>query len=162
MIITFPGLLDAAIRPALSIIKVGESPKSLAMLFAIGLQESEFEVRRQHNNGPAASFWQFERGGGVRGVLRHPASRDKAVTLCGACGVPPDEQRVWQAMLHDDVLGAGMARLLLLTDPKPLPELDDPMGALACYERNWRPGKPRPAKWPRNHAQAVAFVRALS
>ena len=34
------------------------------LLLAIGLQESRFE-HRQQIGGPARSFWQFERGGGV-------------------------------------------------------------------------------------------------
>lgn len=161
MITTFDKLLATAIRPALSILKLPETPEALVMLFAIGLQESAFAARRQMNNGPAASFWQFEKGGGVRGVLRHPVSRDGAVRLCSALNCLPDEQRVWQTMFHDDTLGAGMARLLLLTDPRPLPKPGDVAGAWAYYERNWRPGKPHPAKWPGYHAQAVAFVNSL-
>ena len=155
---TFDEITKRAILPALKILGMPLTPEAHVMLLAIGLQESAFAVRRQMGNGPAASFWQFERGGGVRGVLRHKASRDGAIKLCSAAQVLPDEQHVWQAMLYDDVLGAGMARLLLLTDPKPLPALSDSDGAWAYYERNWRPGKPHPAKWPGYHAQAVAFV----
>lgn len=162
MIITFKDLLASAIRPALKIIDLKESPESLVMIFAIGLQESAFALRRQMNNGPAASFWQFEKGGGVRGVLQHSASKDKAIVLCAARGVLPDSQSVWQVMLTDDVMGAGMARLLLLTDPKPIPKISDTQGAWNYYERNWRPGKPHPAKWPAYHNQAVEFVNSLN
>lgn len=42
-----------------------ESPQAVVMLLTIGLQESLFEHRRQLGNGPARSFWQMERGGGV-------------------------------------------------------------------------------------------------
>jgi hypothetical protein len=50
--------------------------------------------------------------------------------------------------------------LLLLTDPKKLPELDDPKTAWDYYQRLWRPGKPRPEAWPAFHAAAVAEVKS--
>ena len=52
-----------------------DSPQARAMLKAIALQESRFEHRKQIG-GPARGFWQFEQGGGVRGVLNHPYSRE--------------------------------------------------------------------------------------
>lgn len=146
------------IQPALQLLGIPSTPRSLVMLLAIGLQESRFTHRRQVNNGPAMGFWQFERGGGVRGVLRHPASKAKALALCAARSVEPAEGVVWAALQADDVLAAGFARLLLLTDPAPLPEISDAAGAWAYYERNWRPGKPHPQTWADLHQQAVGFV----
>ena len=58
------------------------------MLLAIGLQESRLTHRRQIG-GPARGLWQFERGGGVAGVLRHAASRDHALSVCDARRVAP-------------------------------------------------------------------------
>jgi len=116
------------------------------MLLAIGLQESGFATMVQYGNGPARSYWQFERGGGVAGVLRHPSSKDIAEAVCRQRNVPANSLAVWKAMETDAQLGACFARLLLYTDPMPIP-----IGASegwACYLRNWRPGKPHPDKWP--------------
>ncbi|MCY1303002.1 hypothetical protein D9M70_526890 [compost metagenome] len=47
---------------------------------------------------------------------------------------------IWRALEHDDVLAAGFARLLLWSDPKPLPLAGDEQGAFDLYLRTWRPG----------------------
>lgn len=133
-------------------------------LYAIGFQESNFEVRRQYNNGPAASFWQFEKGGGIAGVLRHEASKALAISLCKDRNVEPTTQGVWNAMLKDDVIGAGFARLLLYTDPRPLPKVPELISSVTpeqsaswkYYQRNWRPGQPHPKKWPLSYMKALA------
>lgn len=155
------------------------SKECLQMALAIGLQESGFNVRRQYGNGPAASFWQMERGGGIKGVMNHPASRVSAKVLCRARGVGFSQMEIWQAMQDDslaaDELGAGFARLLLLTDPRQLPALDDPgsteligptgaptypKGGWGYYRWNWRPGKPHPQTWHGHWARALAYVRS--
>lgn len=141
------------------------SDEAVVMLLAIGLQESRFQHRRQlvgnppRPTGPATGFWQFERGGGVVGVLQHHASRDHARTLCAARGVEPVIQSVWQALQHDDVLAAGFARLLLWTDPFALPTLGDAQGAWDLYLRTWRPGKPHRHTWNALYQQALEAVR---
>ncbi len=71
-------IITNAVQPALQIIGVRDTPEGRLMLLAIGLQESRFEHRRQLGNGPARGFWQFEAGGGVKGVMTHLASRDDA------------------------------------------------------------------------------------
>lgn len=147
-----------AYLPAVKIINIRDSASARVMLLAIGLQESLFEYRRQMGNGPAMGFWQFERGGGVRGVLHHPASKDRAAWLCAARDVEPVPTPVWLALQRDDVLAAGFARLLLWTDAAPLPGVDDEAGAWAYYLRNWRPGKPHPKTWPKYHKLARDFV----
>lgn len=138
------------------------SPQAEVMLLTIGLQESRFEHRRQLGNGPARSFWQAEQGGGmVAGLLRYhdDAVRDLAVGLCAVRGVSPTAREVWSAIEHDDVLAAGLARLLLWTDPARLPVLGDVDGAWQLYLRTWRPGKPHPQTWAGLYAQALAVVR---
>ncbi|WP_325435970.1 hypothetical protein [Pseudomonas nitroreducens] len=148
------------IEPALLLLPAKmESPQAVVMLLAIGLQESHFEYRRQLGNGPARSFWQMERGGGVHGVLRHPISAKIAANICAIRGVEPNDQAVWEAIERDDVLAACMARLLLYTDPLRLPALGDSAGAWDLYLRVWRPGKPRPAEWPENYAAALEAVQ---
>ena len=137
-----------------------DSPEARVMLAAIGLQESRFTHRRQIR-GPARGFWQFERGGGVFGVLNHRASKAHAVILCRARSVGTDSMEVYQTLEHDDVLAAGFARLLLWTDPHVLPNLGDVQGAWDLYMRTWRPGKPHRHTWDALYAQAVEFVQGV-
>ena len=139
---------------------------SIYLLLAIGLQESRFLHRRQlvgkppEPTGPAKSFWQGERGGGmVQGVRMHEATRDKAKLLYKARGVQPNNQAIWDAIENDDVLAAGLARLLLWSDPKALPKLGDVEAAWQLYLRTWRPGKPHRATWDALYAQALKAVQ---
>lgn len=135
-----------------------DTPDARVQLYAIGRQESRFEVRRQHGNGPAAGFWQFERGGGVVGVMSHRASKDLAITACSRRGVRFDSTAVWRALQTDDVLATVFARLLLLTDPAPLPRatVENASAGWQTYVRNWRPGRPHPETWARFWAEALA------
>lgn len=128
-------------------------------LLAIALQESGLAARVQRGSGPARGMWQFEQGGGVHGVMTHPATAKLAAQLLARRGVPKTERSAYLALAGDDILACGFARLLLFTDPAPLPALDDVDGAWAYYQRNWRPGKPRPDDWHDNHAAALAAVR---
>lgn len=134
------------------------SPQAEVMLLAIGLQESRFEHRRQIG-GPARGFWQFERGGGVRGVLRHRITAGIAAVICADRGVQPNDQAAWEAIERDDVLAAAFARLLLYTDPAPLPALGECAKAWDYYLRTWRPGKPHRRTWDELYAQALEAVR---
>lgn len=155
---TLTDVTTNAIRPAMTRLGLGLTTQAHVMLLTIGLQESRFLYRRQLGNGPATGWWQFERGGGVKGVLQHPTSAPFAKLLCEGRGVTPDAPSAWAALERDDVLAAGFARLLLLTDPRPLPAVTDAQGAWDCYVRNWRPGKPHRATWDAFHAQARAAV----
>lgn len=142
----------------LATLGVRSDDRARVMLLAIAGQESGFRERIQVPNGPARSLWQFERGGGVRGVLTHPVSTHKAKAACLLLLVTPTEAAVHEAMAQNDALACTMARLLLLTDPKPLPGLDQSDAGWAYYLRNWRPGKPHPEKWVGNWRTAVAAV----
>jgi hypothetical protein len=102
----------------------------------------------------------MERGGGVLGVLTHPASKFIAADICEKRDVAPNSQAVWDAIEHDDVLAAVFARLLLWADSLRLPAVDDAAGAWALYLRVWRPGRPNRASWDEFHAQASAQVVA--
>ncbi len=144
----------AAIETAFQLLPVSmDSPHAKVILAAIGFQESGYLTRIQYGNGPARSYWQFESGrlAGINGVLTHRASAKQAAAVCKARGVDPDRMAVWKAMESDDVLGAAFARLLMYTDPNPLP--DNQAGAWEMYaKRLWRPGKPHPDKWPASWA----------
>lgn len=142
---TFPALLPASML----------SRAARVMLLAIGLQESRFEHRKQIG-GPARGFWQFESGGGVKGVLTHPASAKRAEEVCKARGISADQRTVYETLADDDLLACAFARLLLLTDPRALPKVGDAEAAWAYYVRNWRPGKPHRKTWDALYAQAVA------
>jgi hypothetical protein len=167
VILTPPPPVVKAVNTALSQLpNAMDTPDARVMIYAIGLQESLFKHRRQVINkggklvpeGPAKGYWQFERGGGCRGVLERWSTRDLARTLCVAHGVHATPQALWDALEHNDVLAASIARLLLWTDPKPLPKRNE-AGAeeagWAYYLRTWRPGA-----WTRGNAQQRADLRA--
>lgn len=169
--ILLDSITNNAIDPALALLPPQmDNPLARVMLLAIGLQESRFMHRFQKVagspfiKGPARGFWQFEKGttasrGGVCGVMLHDASRFWLSHLCAKRGVPFVADDIWLAVENDDVLAAGLARLLLFTDAKKLPALDDCEGAWQCYAfRTWRPGKPHRGTWDEFHKQAVAQV----
>lgn len=155
-----------AIDPAMWLLPAKfDSPQARVLMLAIGLQESRLAHRwqivdpaRPDVRGPARGLWQFERGGGVAGVLSHPASKPHALVVCKAQGVTPESRRVWSAMADDDVLAAAFARLLLWTEPKPLPAVGKGAEAWEYYLRTWRPGKPHPSTWSGLYAKAQAVV----
>lgn len=131
--------------------------RALVMLMAIAGQESAWAHRRQIG-GPARSYWQFEKGGGVAGVLSHPATKAAIATVCKALDIPCETATVYEAMAWNDTLAACMARLLLYSDPKALPALGDQETAWAYYIHNWRPGMPHPQTWPAHYAAAMDLV----
>lgn len=153
----------AAIGEAFRLLPVDmDSREARVMLVAIGLQESRFKHRRQLVGsppkpvGPAKSFWQAEQGGGmIHGVRRHVATAVAAAKLIAARGVQPNDRAVWDAVENDDVLAAGLARLLLWSDPHRLPAVGDAEGAWKLYLRTWRPGKPHRATWDALYAEAL-------
>lgn len=123
-----------------------DSPFARVNQAAIGQQESAYLVRRQYGNGPARGYWQFEEGGGVKGVMEHKSTAELARSVCHARGVPFVRRTVWEALETDDVLAAAFCRLLMWTDSGKLPTNE--ADGWAMYARTWRPGKPHPDKWP--------------
>ncbi|WP_369952261.1 hypothetical protein [Ralstonia syzygii] len=156
---TLADVIKTAINPALAILPSAmDTKEARVMLLAIGLQESRFQYRRQVG-GPARGFWQFEEGtkqtrGGVWGVYLHDASRYWLDRLSASRGVLFQPDAIYRALDTDDVLAAGLARLMLFTDPRRLPTVTDTDGAWALYLRTWRPGKPRRDSWNALHEQA--------
>lgn len=156
-----------AIGPALALLPSRlDTDGARIMLRAICLQESagvhRYQVLSGGRKGPARGLWQFELGsklwkGGVWGVFLHPASRFWLSELCRARGCEFDPRAIWEQLERDDVLAAGVARLLLFTDPRPLPLPGMQEDAWDCYQRNWRPGKPHPDRWPANYRRACAL-----
>ena len=151
-----------AVVPAMKLLPAElNAQEALVQVHAIAIQESLYLYRVQLNDGPAHSFWQMERNGGVKGVLKHPASIHMAEGICLARGIKPNPMSVWSTMEYDDVLGAAFARLLLWTDPKALPRLGQENEAWKYYQRNWRPGKPHPDTWPHAYGTALKFIKEL-
>lgn len=160
------GVTRAAITPALQLLPAAlDTPQARVMLLAIGLQESQLTHRRQLGGGPARGLWQFERGsqargGGVWGVVLHDASRYWLAQLCAARGCLFTADAIYARIEQDDVLAAGLARLLLFCDRAPLPALGATSAAWQLYaKRTWCPGRPRPDEWPENYRRALAFVQ---
>lgn len=155
---------ESAINPALALLLPAmDTPAARVIRLAIGLQESRF-VHRCQIGGPARGFWQFEKGthasrGGVWGMYLHPASKGHLAALCRARSVACDPDAIYAALEYDDVLAAGVARLLLWTDPKALPPVGDTEAAWALCQRTWRPGKPKPDSWSDLYRQAAARVQ---
>ncbi len=131
--------------------------KALVMLMAIAGQESAWAHRKQIG-GPARSYWQFEKGGGVAGVLSHPATKGAINTVCTKLDIPCEATTVYEAMAWNDTLAACMARLLLYSDTAALPALGEQETAWSYYLRNWRPGMPHPQTWPARYTTAMDLV----
>ena len=143
------------LNPGLAMLPISmDSPRARVQLLAMSLQEDPRQLRRQMGNGPARGLWQFERGGGVKGVMNHHATTGHAHRLCADRGVPWDASAIWARLETDDILACGFARLLLYSDPQALPSIDNADAGWDLYLRTWRPGKPHPEKWPGNHAAA--------
>lgn len=132
--------IHADIRAGLALLppQMGTLPARI-LLRAINLQENPKRYQQQVG-GPARGDYQFERGGGVRGVLMHVASKKHAEAVCKARAVQPTTDAVYEAIGTDPILAAALARLLLWTDPKAIPATGDVSGAWAMYLNVWRPG----------------------
>jgi len=153
-------LLDLVIVPTMEELLPARmnTPEAWAMLIAIALQESNLEHRRQIK-GPARGFWQFEKSGGVSGVLGHRSTKELAHSVCVALSVTPDADSVYTAIEYNDHLACAFARLLLWTLPRPLPAYKDSGPAWMQYIDAWRPGKPHPDGWVRRWETAWETVR---
>ena len=130
-----------------------------AMILAIGLQESRFRHRIQVPNGPAHGFWQFEKGGGVRGVLTHPSTLPLLLPVLQVLNYPTGEKACYDAIVHNDVLACVFARLLLWSVPGRLPEPAEPQRAWEYYISGWRPGKPHRETWDKFYNEAWKTVK---
>lgn len=149
---------DVALRPALRLLPPAmTSIEAEAILLAIALQESRLVYRKQIL-GPARGYLQFERNGGVMGVLSHPKTYRHAAALCAALDVQANASAVYEALIYQDVLAAGFGRLLLWTVPGRLPTRDEADRAWSQYIAGWRPGKPHPQTWNECWARAWAAV----
>lgn len=148
-----------ALNPALALLPATmDTPSARAMVVAICLQESRLQHRHQIG-GPAHGYAQFEQGGGVRGVLTHPASKPHILKVLDALDYTgADAEDCYAAIEHNDILAVCFARLLLYTLPNLLPARGDPEGGWEQYISAWRPGKPHRQTWNECYAHAWEAV----
>ena len=97
-------------------------------------------------------FWQFEQGGGVRGVLAHPASAALARQVCQVRGCrrrrrPCTRAWNWTMCWRPRLRGCCFGPI------RRLPRTGDADAAWALYLRTWRPGKPHRQTWDALHAR---------
>lgn len=143
-----------AVIPACTIVlpEMKWQPEAIVELIAIGLQETKF-IHRAQVKGPAESFWQFESGGGWKGVTVNKASRIHALNVLQRLSYGEPDLNDFYAMENNDILACCFARLLLYTDPRPLP-VNNAEEGWQYYLRNWKPGKPHPETWDAYYQQA--------
>lgn len=123
------------------------------MLYAIGMQESRFQHRKQIG-GPARGMWQFEQGGGVRGVLNHAATKPLIEPILARLQYDTFPATSYNAIADNDILACVFARLLLWTIPGPLPTRGQAQEGYEYYIQGWRPGRPHRQTWDAFYAEA--------
>lgn len=153
-------LIETAVKPAYFYLPDEmNSPLATRQLVAIALQESGLRHRIQQDGDDdpfdhAVGWWQFERIG-VAGVVYHHATEDVARGLIAARGKLSGDD-LYKALACDDILAAGMARLLLWQYPGPLPHGQDE--GWRQYIEQWDPGKPHYERWLGNWELASAAI----
>lgn len=155
-------VLTGAINPALECLPpMLRSDPARCMLLAIGRHESNFATRQQHH-GPAHGLWQFELNG-VRTVLYSSKAGNYLYRLGQDLDVRYGSITIYDALLTNDVMAAGLARLMLWADPQPLPVIGDADNAWACYLRCWNPGRRDvQERFNRAYADAVATMQEVA
>jgi hypothetical protein len=160
----FLALIDDGLELLTSLGGPASSDSVRRFMLTIALQESgpKLDARYQGSPnitpGPARGWWQFEQGGGVNGVLTHASSLTLAQLVCEKLAVVPQAAAVWRALEGSDLLSVSFARLLIFTDPAPVPSAEG--AAWDYYARVWRPGKPHPETWPANWQTASDAIVA--
>jgi len=151
--------LKLVVEPGLSLLPSNmDTPEARVMLLMIGLQESRFKHRRQIG-GPAHGFYQFEKNGGVAGVMNHRSTKPIIDPILDSLEINKTKLEVYQAIVYNDALATIMARLLLWTVPRPMPDIDsDPQLSWQYYIDAWRPGRPHRETWDSFRTHSVNGV----
>lgn len=140
-------------------------------LYATSVQENPARAPRQlikkdgklQPIGPAAGDYQFEKTGGIRGLVNFKSARLQKMLsgVCKARKVAESVDALFDAIQVDPVLAAALARLLYYTDSGALPKAGAEQYAWAVYLRTWRPGayerdpEGLRAKWSQSYAEAM-------
>lgn len=148
-------------------INIAVSDKASVLVMTIAGQESNWQHRRQIGIGQyhpqtvgARGYWQFESTWGGPVALNDVQQKTprQLAAICGYLEIPADELTLYEAVAWNDTLACALARLLLWSDPRPLPEIGDKVASWDYYVRNWRPGAPHPEAWSALYDKAVAAV----
>lgn len=143
-----------AIEPGLTLLPPEmNSNEAKVILMAIAGQESSWTYRTQDLVGTAVGYWQFQQDGVADVITAEPT-----LTQSVLAALDIDAITAYPAIEYNDMLACAFARLLLWSDPDPLPAIGDVNGAWAYYVANWQPGAPDRARWAANYATAVATV----
>src|ERR1044072_2654584 len=143
-----------AIEPGLSLLPgYMTSDCAKIWLMTIAGQETNLTARKQMGGGPATGYWQFEQAG-VDAVLRSQPKLAEAVLA--TCDIDASEAHA--ALQYNDPVACAFARLLLWSDPAPLPLASNAAAGYQTYLRTWRPGKPDANRWPVAHSVAMTAV----
>lgn len=140
-------------------------------LYATSIQENPTRASRQlikkdgklQPIGPAAGDYQFEKTGGIRGLINFKSTRLQQMLdhVCAERMWGKTEDALFSAVQVDPVLAAALARLLYFTDSGALPKAGAEQYAWDVYLRTWRPGayerdpKGLRAKWSKSYAEAM-------
>ena len=157
-------LIQTGIAPALAELEatgIKDTTDARRFLLAIALQETSLRYRRQvlaggAQTGPAASWYQFEKGGGCVRVLTHRAVAERMKKVCADYNIEATPQGLWEGMRFNDVVASAAARLLIYTLPKGLPTTAQE--GWEQYLAAWRPGKPHYSTWVANWGAATLAV----
>jgi len=148
-------------------IKLPVSDKAAVLTMTCAGQESGWAARRQIGIGQyypqsvgARGYWQFEStwGGPVAINDVQQKTPKQLAAVCAYLEIPTDELALYEAIAWNDTLACAIARLLLWTDPNPLPAIGDKTGSWNYYLRNWRPGAPHPETWSARYDAALAAI----
>lgn len=145
----------------LTAVAIPASDQARVELLTIALQESGLRYRQQVPVPYAHGWWEFENGpqsalGGLFKIMPQKLS-----AVCAELVVPFDRDTVFGAIVWCDLLACAVARLLLWSEPNPLPAIGDIQGAWNYYVKLWGPGSPRPKEWPALYAQSVIALKGL-
>ena len=135
-----------------------DTPEAKAMMFAIPMQESRWDERRQIG-GPARGFAQFEMSG-IRGVLNHKDSQPLIRSVLDRLDYDYRPETSYIAIEHNDVLALAYMRCLLWTVPQALPKRGEADEAWQQYIESWRPSRPRRETWDAFYARAWELTTA--
>lgn len=162
-----PTLSYMAASPSIS---VPLSVSARVLVMTIAGQESMWAARRQIGIGEyypqkvgARGYWQFESTWGGPVALNDVIQKTpvQLAAVCKMLDIPTDEHSLYEACAWNDTLACALARLLLWSDPAPLPAVGDKQGAWDYYIRNWRPGAPHPHTWDARYDSSLAAIGKL-
>jgi hypothetical protein len=121
--------------------------------------ESHWSARKQVPGGQARGYFQCEKHGAVAGVLGDPVAAGLLRKVCTQFDVPCTVEDVFEAIAYHDILAVVLARLTYSMDPNALPNVGNVSGGWACYNRNWRPGKPDQDRWYGVYALVMTNIK---